>query len=129
MTFKEIYDRVIPLWGDKISISDGMIMQPNRKYKTLRKETDAGDYFYSPAFSNQYTSLEESLAKDDPYGELMVWTMYQIFQKYARRKFEQGVYSFSPAEVDKAEIEQQYFKNLKEDGWEEQLANYTRTTE
>ncbi len=129
MIFKEIYDRVIPLWGDKINFADGMIMQPNRKYKTLRKETDTADYFYSPAFSTQYTSLEESMAKDDPYGELMVWTMYQVFEKYARKKFEQEVYSFSPAEVDKAEIEKQYSKNLNDDGWEEQLANYTGATE
>ncbi len=120
MTFKEIYDRIIPLWGDKIDFSDGYIIQPERKYKNLRNATDSKDYFYSKNLSNQWNSLEETIAEDDAPGRLMVWTIFQVFQKYAREKFEQNVFFFSPEEIDKRAIEEQYIKNLSEEEWEDE---------
>ncbi len=126
MTFKEIYDRIMPLWGDKIDFSDGYIIQPERKYKSLKKVTDSEAYFYSQKLSNLWNSIEEAIEEEDTYGKLMVWTIYQVFHKYARVKFEQNLFFFSPEEVDKKVIEEQYFKNLNEDGWENELLHYQR---
>ncbi|PSR55613.1 hypothetical protein AHMF7605_19930 [Adhaeribacter arboris] len=129
MTFKEIYDRIIPLWGDRIDFSDGYIIQPERKYKNLRSVTDSEDYFYSPKLSNLWNSIEENIEEKDTYGELMVWTIYQVFHKYARERFEQDIFSFSPEEIENKIIEEHYFKNLNEEGWEDELLQYQRGVE
>ncbi|QMU31169.1 hypothetical protein [Adhaeribacter radiodurans] len=112
MTFEEIYSKILPLWGDKIDFSDGYIIQPERKYKNLKKVTDSKDYFYSKNLSNQWNALEEQIAEDDAEGRLMLWTMFQVFQQHARKKFEQNVLTFLPGEIYKTEIEEQFLKNV-----------------
>lgn len=129
MTFQEIYQRIIPLWGSEIAFADGLIMETKRHYKTLSGAAGAKNHFFSPALSAQWQAVADTIAPGDAYGELMVWTLYQVFQDQARKKFEQNQYSFSPASVPKKEIEARYYKNLQDQGWEEQLAGYQRIAE
>lgn len=89
--------------------------------------TDAKEYFYSRNLSNLWNSVEKVIKKENFYGELMIWTIFQVFHNYARKKFEQNIFSFLPEEIDRNDIEKQYFKNLSEEGWEDELSNYTRT--
>jgi hypothetical protein len=129
MTFQEIYQRIIPLWGPEIAFADGLLMETKKSYKTLSGAAGAKSHFFSQAFSAQWQAVADTIAPDDAYGELMVWTLYQVFQEHARKKFEQNQYSFSPAAVPTKEIEERYYKNLQDQGWEEQLAGYERVVE
>lgn len=129
MTFKEIYERILPLWGPEIAFPDAMIMETKQNYKTLSGAAGAKSHFYSKMFSDQWQAVSEAIAPDDAYGDLMVWTLYQVFQEQARRKFEQNQYSFSPDSVPKKEVEARYYQNLQDQGWEEQLAGYERITD
>jgi hypothetical protein len=129
MTFIEIYQRIIPLWGQEIAFPDGVIMETKHKYKTLSGAAGAKSHFYSKTFSDQWQAVADAIAPDDAYGDLMVWTLYQVFQEQARNQFEQNQYAFSPAAVPKKEIEERYYKNLQDQGWEAQLAGYERATE
>jgi hypothetical protein len=129
MTFIEIYQRIIPLWGPEITFSDGVLMEAQKNFKTLSGAAGARSHFYSRMFSDQWQAVADTIAPEDAYGDLMVWTLYQVFQDQAQQKFEQNQYSFSPAAVAKKDIEERYFKNLQDQGWEEQLAGYERVTE
>ncbi len=106
--------------GDTIDFSDGYIIQPQQSYKNLKSVKDTNDYFYSKKLSNQWNTIEEALEENDAEGRLMVWTMFQEFQKHARRKFEQNVFSFSLAEVNPKDLEEQYLKNVSEEEWEDE---------
>lgn len=129
MTFKEIYNRIIPLWREKIDFSDGMIIASKNSLKTLGGTPASTTNFYSQALSSQWGAVEEAVGQEDTFGKLMVWTMYQVFHKHANALFEQGIFSLNPTSIDKNEIEAQYFKNLNDESWEEELARYERIIE
>lgn len=77
MTFIEIYNRIIPLWGDKIDFLDGRIFDPEGKTPTI---IPSADYtFQSDSLSRQWDGIENAVGHDDTFGDLMVWTMYQVF--------------------------------------------------
>ena len=126
MTFIEIYNRILPLWGQEIAFADGLVMEAKRQYKNLRGAAGAKSHFYSKSLSDQWQAVADTLDSDDAYGDLMVWTLYQVFQQQARSLFEQNQTAFSPTAIPKKEIEAQYYKNLQDQGWEEQLAGYER---
>jgi hypothetical protein len=126
MTFKEIYQRIIPLWGNEVAFADGLVMETKRPFKTLSGASGAKSHFYTKSLSDQWQAVADTIAPGDAYGELMVWTLYQVFQQQARMLFEKNVFAFSPADIPEKEIEAQYFKNLQDQGWEEQLAGYER---
>lgn len=121
MMFTEIYDRIIPLWGNLIDFSDGSAID------TPEKKPINDGYFRSNSFSQLWDNVEEIVGHDDTFGDLMVWTMYQVFAKHARRLFLQGVFVLEPKTIDKKEIEEQYFMNLHVEGWEAELAVYKLT--
>lgn len=129
MTFKAIYDSIIPLWGETIDFSDGMIIESKNALKTLGGTPANTTNFYSQTLSNQWAAVEEVVEKEDTFRRLMVWTMYQVFHRHAHTLFEQEILSLKPAAIDKEEIEAQYFKNLKDENWEDELAQYERTIE
>jgi hypothetical protein len=129
MTFIEIYQRILPLWGPEIAFADGVIMESKRNYKTLGGAAGSNSHFFSKAFSDQWKTVADRVDPEDAYGDLMVWTLYQVFQDVARQKFEKNKYAFSPADVPRKEIEARYFKNLQDEGWEGQLAAYERVLE
>ena len=123
MTFIEIYDRIIPLWGDLINFSDSSTIDIPETTPTNN------DDFRSNTFSRLWDNVEETVGHGDTFGDLMVWTMYQVFHKYAKRLFSQGVFVLNPKAVNKKEIEEQYFANLNEESWEAELSVYERTVE
>jgi len=129
MTFKDIYDSVIPVWGEQIGFSDGMLLEAKPSKKAFGATPAAAANFFSPALSKYWNEVEETIGKENTYADLMVWTMYQIFHRHARQLFEQGTFSLNPTSIAKSEIEAQYFHNLQEDAWAEELAHYERTIE
>lgn len=129
MTFKAIYDSVIPLWEETIDFSDGMIIESKNTLKTLGGTSASATNFYSQTLSNQWAAAEEAVEKENTFGRLMVWTMYQVFHRHAHTLFEQEILSLVPSTIGKEEIEAQYFKNLKEENWEDELAQYERLIE
>jgi len=126
MTFKEIYDSVIPVWGEKIDFSDGMLIEAKPSKKASGVNPPAASNFFSPALSKYWNEVEETIGQENTYADLMVWTMYQVFHRHARQLFEQGAFSLDPTSISKSEIEAQYFHNLQEDAWSGELAHYER---
>jgi hypothetical protein len=129
MTFLQIYERVLPLWGEAITFADGVMMESPKHYKTLSGAAGATRHFYSKSFSDQWKRAADALPPDDAYGDLMVWTLYQVFQEQASQLAEKNQYAFSPAAISKKIVEERYYKNLHDQGWEDQLAGYERVTE
>jgi hypothetical protein len=126
MTFKEIYERIIPLWGDKIEFYDGLVSKPQNGINTPGTTPTDNDYFSSQLFQKQWDRIEEIVGHEDTFGDLMVWTMYQVFHRHARQLFRERVFELIPKDISKKEIEEQYFSNLNEESWEEDLAKYER---
>ena len=91
MTFIEIYNQIIPVWSDRIDFSDGRIFEP--EHKTPGTAPSGEDSFQSNSFSRQWDEIEEIVGNDDTYGDLMVWTMYQVFHKHARQLFRNGIFT------------------------------------
>lgn len=118
MTFTEIYQAIIPYWGFEINISDGEDQEPGGD--------EDSDYFFSDSFSKKWKEIEQEIGFDNPYYELMVWTMYQVFHFHAKALFQEGMYIFEPQMIAPREIEEQYFLNLKDRVWQNELANYER---
>lgn len=118
MTFTEIYEQIIPYWGFEIDFSDGEDLEPGTD--------EGGDYFFSARFSSLWKNVEREVGYENSFHELMVWTMYQVFHGYAKNYFKNGVYFLEPLEVDRWEIETQYFINLKDIVWKKEYAQYER---
>lgn len=129
MTFKEIYDRILPLWGETVDFSDGMVLEAKPPKKAFGLTPPATSSFYSPEISGRWSAVEDAVAKTDVYGKVMVWTLYQLIHRQARQRFEKGTFTLAPSDFAMAEVEEAYFKNLQEDAGEEELANYQRTLE
>lgn len=127
MTFIEIYNRIIALWGDRIDFSDGRIFEP--EHKTPGTTPSGEDSFQSNSFSRQWDDIEEIIGHEDTFGDLMVWTMYQVFHRHARQLFRKNIFTLNPKDISKTEIEEQYYNNLQAESWEEELTKYERTTE
>lgn len=115
MTFREIYDRIIHLWGKRIDFVDGSIVKD-----------DNVNGFYSSELSEQWTKVAETIGTKEPYSDLMVWTMYQVFHRYARQLFSQSIYHLDPTDISKEEIEEEYYTNLQDGNWKEEFQNYKR---
>ncbi len=112
MTFAEIYDRIIPFWGNVIEFHDGELI---------------GDgLFRSANLGTLWDKIEAEVGNEDTFGALMVWTTYQEIHKYALQLFENKVYSLNPKDIDKKDLEESYFQNLKVEGWEHELSLYER---
>lgn len=114
MTFIEIYDKIIPYWGEFIKFEDGQT-----------DETDPA-YFYSKSLSERWNKIEKEVGYNDPFEELMVWTMYQIFHHHCLQLFNEEEYFLSPTDIDKDEIEEMYYENLQGKPWKKELAQYER---
>jgi hypothetical protein len=124
LKFLEIYNRIIAHWGDKIDFLDGAISEPEHKTPGTTPTGDGS--FHSLSFSAQWDRIEEAVGYEDPYDDLMVWTMYQVFHTHALQLYLQKIYTLNPQEISMSEIEEQYYRNLQEEGWEEELATYER---
>ncbi|MGZ5188768.1 MAG: hypothetical protein ACXWEY_03855 [Bacteroidia bacterium] len=65
MTFKEIYNRIIPYWGNTIVFYDGKITQ-----------SENSEGFNSYTLSSLWDEIEKEIGDNNVYEMLMVWTMY-----------------------------------------------------
>ncbi|MCC2589631.1 hypothetical protein [Chryseobacterium sp. MFBS3-17] len=113
MKFIDIYNRILPFWGTEINFHDANLLGKNG--------------MQSIQLSKKWDEVENKLSEDDKFGNLMVWTMFQIFHKIAIKKIKQNIFTLNPLEVDKTIIEKKYFKNLSNESWEKELAEYERT--
>ncbi len=118
MRFSEIYNYVIPYWGDAIEFDDGELDEPASDEPT--------EYFFSHRFSTLWNDVEREVGYGNSFYELMVWTMYQVFHRHARERFRDGIFQFSPKDIDPMEIEEQYFNNLQDKIWAKERAAYER---
>jgi hypothetical protein len=112
MKFETIYERTIPLWGDKLEFDDG---KPHLK-----------DGFLSYKLSASWDRAEEEVSNENNWDGLMVWTMFQVFHAAAKVNFEQGIYEFGPSDIDPSLIERRYFENLSDDHHSKELAEYQK---
>jgi hypothetical protein len=116
MTFIDIYNRTIHFWGEEINFSDGSITESG----------SAKSGFVSNQLSKKWYEVEKNVGTDDAYADLMGWTMFQVFHKHAIQLFNKNIFTLKPTDISIIEIEQKYFNNLNEEGWEELLFNYKR---
>lgn len=95
--FTDVYNRVILYWGNSCGISD-MVEQANGYYfKTL---------------SALWSSVEQKVGHANPWDELMVWSMFQVFHREAVRciKMDQDKIYFE--RIDKNSIQKKFYENL-----------------
>ncbi|MFN0049025.1 MAG: hypothetical protein ACKVOU_07895 [Cytophagales bacterium] len=118
MKFGEIYERILPLWGANINFEDATTTDGGERYTE--------DNFYSKKLEKKWDTIQESIPDVDTYGDLMVWTMFQVFQSKAAILINSKVNYFKTASIDPKEIEIQYFENLHQESWEEELEGYER---
>lgn len=118
MKFNEIYDRILPLWGNNINFSDAETTDNNLLFTE--------DNFFSKKMEKKWDQVQEIVGEDDTYGDLMVWTMYQVFQAQAAKLCNQKIDYFKTSSINPAEVEELYFDNLHHESWEEELAGYER---
>jgi hypothetical protein len=114
MTFSEVYERLIVCWPERISIADAS------------RTPDGGSLF--PTLSRVSGEIEERIDhREDTWGSLMAWTMFQAFHAEAHRLREIGLDALVPRTVDRKSIEEKYYENLQSPDWSEELAAYRRT--
>jgi hypothetical protein len=116
MTFTEIKSAILPLWGDEIDISDA-------------EEIDLGEGetgFVAPALSALWNKIEKQAGYNDPYRELMVWTIYQHLHAMAREMFESEEYKLDPQSINLRTLEEQYYRNMDHKVWKFLKADYER---
>lgn len=118
MKFKEIYDRILPHWGNNINFSDAETVDNDATFTE--------DNFYSKKLEKKWDQVQEIVGEDDTYGDLMVWTMYLIFQIKAAELCNQKIDYFKISTINPTEVEALYFDNLHHESWEEELESYER---
>ena len=126
MRFDEIYNRVIPYWGDKIEFDDGQDTPPKGR---IAPGNNWMNYFYSSKMSMLWDKVEDEVyidCNESSWYDLMVWTMWQEFHETARKSFKLGIFQFDPKNISKELIENRYFTNLNNEIYEKELKQYIR---
>lgn len=118
MKFKEIYDRILPLWGNNINFSDAETTDGSTTFTV--------ENFFSKKMEKKWDEIQENVGEDDTYGDLMVWTMFVVFQRNAAKLANQNINYFKSSSISSEEIEEEYYDNLQQESWEEELAGYER---
>ncbi|ADQ82997.1 hypothetical protein J5295_08800 [Riemerella anatipestifer] len=77
MKFIDIYKRILPLWGTEIHFQDANLVGNNG--------------MHSIQFYKKWNEVENNVSEDDKFGDLMVWTMFQIFHKTTINKIKQNI--------------------------------------
>ena len=114
MRFTEIYNNVICFWPEKIEFDDG--------------ELTGGDGFLSVKLSTTWNDVEKAVGTENNFNNLMVWSMFGVFHRNAKRLFKSRIYSLHPKDIDKSEFEQEFFKDLNDgsDYYFKELQEYIR---
>ncbi len=118
MRFEEIYNRILPLWGNNINFADAESLDGNPEF------TEGN--FYSKKMEKKWDEIQEVVGEADTYGDLMVWTMYIVYQRNAALLCNQKINYFKTVAINPQEIESEYFENLHQESWEEELGGYER---
>ncbi len=95
--FTDIYNRIISSWGKSCKVSD-MVAQSN------------GHYF--KALSVLHSKVEEQIDHSNPWDELMVWSMFQVFHREAIRCVAMKSDEIFFEEIDKNAIQKKFHENL-----------------
>ena len=82
--------------------------------------------FYSKNLSDAWTKAREAAASETAAGQLMIWTIYQLLSRIAQENVAAGITEIKPAELPKADLEEQFHKNLLEEEMTEELEKYER---
>ncbi len=127
MKFTDVYNRIIIKWSEEILISDGYRTSKDKGYEpTPSNLPSGGESYYFPTLSKVWGQVEEAVGHEDTWGDLMVWTMFQVFHAKGKELLESGAEHLKTKEVSPKLIEQQYFINLQSEGWEEERFAYER---
>ena len=114
MKFCTIYDKIIHRWPEEIILDDNGT--------TIRD----GDGHLFPSLSRAWHTLEDQVGFDDPWLEMMVWTMFQVFHTQAKERLITGMRLLNTRAISRSEIEKQYFENLQVEERQDLLALYER---
>lgn len=118
MKFEEIFNRILPLWGNNINFSDAETVDGSNDFTQQN--------FYSKKLEKKWDEIQELVGEADTYGDLMVWTMYNVYQRNAALLCNQKINYFKTEAISAQEMEVEYFENLHQQSWEEELAGYER---
>jgi len=127
MKFTNIYNRIIILWSEEILISDGYQTDKDKGSESTPSNAPlGGESYYFPTLSNVWGQVEDLVGHEDTWGDMMVWTMFQIFHAKSKEMLEAGAKHLNTREVPPSLFEEQYFLNLQSEGWEEERLAYER---
>jgi hypothetical protein len=114
MKFTEIYGTVIKFWPEEIIINDnGVPISVN-----------AGHFF--PSLTKAWDFVEETVGNQNPWLDLMVWTLFQQFHSEAKKAILSGKGTLMTRDVSLKKIETKYFENLHAEDWKKYLKDYER---
>lgn len=119
MKFCDIYNRIIILWPEEILISDGQLTSNDEGYEPTPSSTPSGNVScFFPTLIRTWNQVE---------GDMMVWTMFQVFHSKGIELLEAGVSHLNTRNVLPSEIEARYLLNPESEGWEEERLAYEGT--
>ena len=80
MTFDELYNSILPLWGKQIDISDVIEIVPKKK-KSPILSSSLHPAYYSSSLSHIYGEVKAKISTDNITGHLLAWCIYEHIQK------------------------------------------------
>ena len=125
MTFKEIYEQAIQWWGEKIDISDAMIIEKKSSQNKFFNTKDS-ENFYSQQLSECFKQALEKSKNVGVLQEVMTWSIYDSINKKAAGLFHVNIKDLNPKDIDQVELERLFFKQLEDDGYLKELDNFNR---
>nr|WP_315485807.1 hypothetical protein [uncultured Undibacterium sp.] len=115
MRFSELYANLIKEWPEEISISDAYL--PGKT---------GGQYF--PTLTKIRDEIEEKINfENDNWSLVVQWAFFQAFHAEAKKLSAQGEIVLKTRIVPLEIINTRVIKNLKAEGWENELASYDPT--
>ncbi len=118
MKFFSIYQRIIGLWPERIVIGDGYPVDPANE-ATPATTPNGGEKFCFPALNQAWDEAEDQIDPvADNWGDMMVWTMFQEFQREAKQCLKVGEQVLIPSAISQIALEKRYRSNLSTNGWE-----------
>ena len=119
MKFEAILHPVLDLWPERIPLDDHRGPLPCSEG---HDDCKPGHLF--PELSRVWGDIEDEIGSDDPWRELMVWTLYQEFHAQSIRRVRSERLVLETRWVSREAIERRYRANLATDGWTRLLPSY-----
>ena len=106
------------MWPAHINTSDGYEVPSQNKDLPGNSPNGQPKYIF-PELTLAWNDVEDKIDTSKDYsGDMMVWSMYQIFHSESLRTKETGAKGFRPSEVSQKIIEERFRENLNTQGWE-----------